>query len=72
MTAPRDHRDFLDDMVMACRSIIDFTEGMTLDTYLTDERTRYAVMHAYEILGEAVRRLPGSLKSAHPDIAWRQ
>lgn len=70
MTAPRDHRDFLNDMVQACRSIIRFAEGMTLDDYLADERTRYAVMRAYEILGEAVRHLPDPLKSAAPDIPW--
>lgn len=70
MTAPRDIRDFLNDMVMACRSLVRFTEGMTLDQYLADEKTRYAVMRCYEILGEAVRHLPEGLKSAHPDIPW--
>ncbi len=70
MTAPRDIRDFLNDMVMACRSILRFTEGMTLDAYLADEKTRYAVMRAYEILGEAVRHVPEPLKSANPDIPW--
>ena len=70
MTATRDHRDFLSDMVLACRSIIRFAGGMTLDGYLTDEKTRYAVMRAYEILGEAVRHLPESRKSANPDIPW--
>jgi uncharacterized protein with HEPN domain len=44
VTAPRDYRDFLADMVTACRSIIRFTEGMTRDDDLTDEKTRYAVM----------------------------
>ena len=48
MTAARDHRDFLNDMVLACRSIIRFVDGMTLDEYLVDEKTRYAVMRAYE------------------------
>jgi uncharacterized protein with HEPN domain len=28
---------------------------MTLEAYLADKRTRYAVMRAYEIMGEAVR-----------------
>ncbi len=70
MTAPRDIRDFLNDMVMACRSILRFTEGMTLDAYLADEKTRYAVMRGYEILGEAVRHLPEPLKSANPDLPW--
>lgn len=70
MTAPRDYRDFLSDIVKACRSIICFTEGMTLDDYLDDEKTRYAVMRGYEILGEAVRHIPDPLKSANPDIPW--
>jgi uncharacterized protein with HEPN domain len=70
VTAARDHRDYLSDMVMACRSIIRFVEGMTLDGYLADEKTRYAVMRGYEILGEAVRHLPASLKAANSDIPW--
>jgi uncharacterized protein with HEPN domain len=70
VTAPRDYRDFLNDMVQACRSIIRFVEGMTLDGYLADEKTRYAVMRAYEILGEAVRHLPEALTLANPDIPW--
>jgi uncharacterized protein with HEPN domain len=68
--APRDYRDFLADIVGACRSLIRFVEGMTLEAYLADERTRYAVMRAYEIMGEAVRHLPDELKAANPDIPW--
>ena len=70
MTAPRDYHDFLDDIVGACRSIIRFTEGMTLEAYLADERTRYAVMRGYEIMGEAVRHLPEALKAANVDVPW--
>ena len=70
MSAPRDYRDFLADIVGACRSLIRFVEGMTLEAYLGDEKTRYAVMRAYEIMGEAVRHIPDSLKAANPDIPW--
>jgi uncharacterized protein with HEPN domain len=68
--ASRDYRDFLVDIVGACRSLLRFTEGMTLESYLADEKTRYAVMRAYEIMGEAVRHLPDELKAANPDIPW--
>ncbi len=44
MIAQRDYRDFLADIVGACRSLIRFVEGMTLEAYLADEKTRYAVM----------------------------
>jgi uncharacterized protein with HEPN domain len=66
----RDYRDFLADIVGACRYLIRFVEGMMLDAYLADERTRYAVMRAYEIMGEAVRPLPEELKAANADITW--
>lgn len=70
MTAPRDYRDFLNDIVGACEAIIRFVEGMTLEAYLTDEKTRYAVMRGYEIMGEAVRHLPDELKMSNPGIPW--
>jgi uncharacterized protein with HEPN domain len=68
--AQRDYRDFLQDIVAACQSIIRFTDGMTLREYLADEKTRYAVMRGYEIMGEAVRHVPDAIKSANPDIPW--
>ena len=70
MTAERDIRDFLGDMVAACRSLLRFIEGMTLNDYLADEKTRYAVMRAFEILGEAVRHVPEPVRSCHPGIPW--
>jgi uncharacterized protein with HEPN domain len=68
VTSQRDYRDFLDDILGACRSIIDFVEGYTLEAYLADEKTRYAVMRGFEIMGETVRHIPDQLKAANPDI----
>jgi uncharacterized protein with HEPN domain len=70
VTAERDYRDFLSDMVLACLSIIRFIDGMSLNDYLADEKTRYAVMRAFEILDEAVRHLPEPIKTANADIPW--
>ncbi len=50
MTAERDFRDFLEDLVSACRSIIGFVEGMSFESYLADETTRFAVTRGYEIM----------------------
>ena len=70
MKTPRDYRDFLQDILSACQSIIRFTDGLTLETYMRDEKTRYAVMRGYEIMGEAVRHVPDAVKSANPSIPW--
>ena len=70
MTADRDYLDFLEDMVATYRSIIHFVKGMNVNDYLADEKTRFAVMRGFEILGEAVPHLPDDLKSTHPEIPW--
>jgi hypothetical protein len=43
---------------------------MSLETYQADEKTRFAVMRGFEIMGEAVRHLPQHLTSANPDVPW--
>jgi uncharacterized protein with HEPN domain len=48
-----------------------FVEGFTLRTFRADTRTVYAVTRCLEIISEASRRLPTSLKSRHPDMAWK-
>lgn len=67
MTMQRDYRDFLEDLISACRSIIG---GMTFDACMADERTRFAVTRGYEIMGEATRQLPPEVRDANPDIPW--
>jgi len=57
-------------MVHACRAIIAFTRGMTLADYLADEKTRFAVMRGFEMMGEAVRHLPQEPKDDNPHIPW--
>ncbi|MCW5771057.1 MAG: DUF86 domain-containing protein [Rhodospirillaceae bacterium] len=37
-----------------------------------DRRTYHAVVRCLEIISEATRHLPLSLKHRHPDVAWRQ
>ena len=43
---------------------------MSLDVYLADEKTRFAVMRGFEIMGEATRHLPDAIKAANADIPW--
>jgi uncharacterized protein with HEPN domain len=47
-----------------------FTASMDYDAFCADARTVYAVTRCFEIISEASRRLPESLKSRHPTIPW--
>jgi uncharacterized protein with HEPN domain len=48
-----------------------FVEGFTLRKFRNDRRTIYAVTRCLEIVSEASRRLPASLKARYPDIPWK-
>lgn len=44
---------------------------MDYDAFKYDRKTNYAVRKALEIISEAAKHLPSSLKSKHPEIPWR-
>ena len=61
-------RDILHHIDLAER----FAEGFDRDSFKADLRTVYAVTRCLEIISEASRRLPDTLKNWHPEIAWKQ
>lgn len=63
--------DFLRDMLHELADIADFTqEGR--EAFLTDSKTRKAVIRSYEIIGEIAKRLPENLRDKHSSVNWNQ
>jgi uncharacterized protein with HEPN domain len=44
---------------------------MTFDAFVQDVKTQFAVIRALEIVGEATKRLPESIRIREPSIPWR-
>ncbi len=44
---------------------------MTLEEFRKDINLQDAVIRRFEIIGEAVKRLPENLKSQYPDVPWK-
>jgi uncharacterized protein with HEPN domain len=44
---------------------------MSDEQFCRDVKTAYAVIHAFEIIGEATKRFPQDVKEAHPDLPRR-
>lgn len=61
----------LDDIQSAINNILEFTKGMTLETYELDLKTKFAVERNFEIIGEATSRISENYKLNHPEIEWR-
>lgn len=62
---------YLNDILAAATSIMKFVEGMSEDDFKEDDKTSSAVIRKFEIIGEAVRQLPQSLKDHHPELPWK-
>jgi len=60
-------RDILHHIELAERFVTDFDNK----AFLADVRTIYAVTRCLEVISEASRRLPASLKARHPSIPWK-
>jgi len=45
---------------------------VSLPAFSSDWRTRDAVLHNLEVIGEAVKHLPDGLKAGFPGIPWKR
>lgn len=71
-TEDREYADYLQDVLEAAQKAIAFCEGMQLEEFRKDEKTTFAVLRALEILGEATKNIPRSVREAHPRLPWRE
>ena len=49
-----------------------YTEGMTREQLVADEKTFDAVMRNLEVTGEAVRHISEELRNRHAEVEWRK
>jgi len=59
------------DMIEAAERACDYCRTMNYDTFLHDTRTQDAVVRNIEILGEAAKNIPNSLRAQYSDIPWK-
>ena len=63
--------DFVEDILDAMDKAEILLDDVTYDQFEKDFRIHYAVVRALEIIGEATKRLPFSLREQYPGIPWK-
>lgn len=67
MTADRAVTDYLQDILDALEKVEEFTHELDYAAFSTDDKTAYAVIRALEIIGEATKRVPDTVRDKHPE-----
>ena len=65
----REYKDYVADIIDSIDKTESFVKGMKLETFEKDIKTVYAVIRAFEIMGEAVKKIPSrsatNIKTSH-------
>ena len=67
----RDLRLYCADILDSGSAIIVFVNGLSFEQFCNDRKTYSAVIREFEIIGEAVGKLPEALKGRRPDVEWQ-
>lgn len=71
MSAKHEFIDYINDIRDSIEKIHRFTNGMDYTTFTHDEKTAYAAIRALEVIGEAAKKIPDSIKSQYSSVPWR-
>ena len=62
----------VEDIHDAIGRIRRYTEGLDFDTFTTNDLVFDAVLRNLEVIGEAAKNVPPTLRERYPDIEWRK
>jgi uncharacterized protein with HEPN domain len=72
MTSRRTHIHYLRDILEHAEKAERFTAGVDFDSFCATEEKVLAVIRTLEVIGEAARHVPDSLRLRYPDVPWRK
>lgn len=62
---------YCQDILDSGAAILSYVQGISYDAFVQDRMRYSAVIREFEIIGEAVGKLPEELKGGYPEIPWQ-
>lgn len=69
---PRDYRIYFEDILDAVRKVRSYTDGLSKTAFIQDDKTFDAVVRNLEIIGEAAKSIPDSVRVNAQEIEWKK
>lgn len=70
--ADRDPLLYLEDILESMRRISEYIFELSFSDFKDDYKTVDAVVRNFEIIGEASKNLPASIKTQYPNVPWEE
>ena len=67
----RDMRLYYMDILDSSNAIMEFVKDISFEEFCNDRKTYSAVIREFEVIGEAVGKIPEELKQKHTDVEWQ-
>lgn len=68
----RNYLLFLEDILQAIKDIEEFSRGLTEEIFLKDKLKQNAIIRSLELIGEAVKNLPLSIRKKYQNLEWNE
>ena len=69
---PRDYKVYLEDIIEAIAKIERYVANLTFEEFSREEIVIDATIRNFEIIGEAVKRIPENIKQKYPEVEWKK
>jgi uncharacterized protein with HEPN domain len=67
----RDFQVYVEDIIEAINSIDEYTKGLTYEDFAADKKTVDAVIRNLEVIGEATKHIPLTVRHEYPKVPWK-
>ena len=67
----RDRRLFVADIRHCALKALSYTQGLTQEEFVADQKTYDAVIRNLEIIGEAAKHVPADVRDRYSDVPWQ-
>jgi uncharacterized protein with HEPN domain len=68
----RNYQDYLKDILDSINDIEEFIRNMSFEEFKKDKKTINVVVRSIEVMGEATKNIPKSLRNKHKEIPWKK
>ncbi|RLA87055.1 MAG: hypothetical protein DRG32_06295 [Deltaproteobacteria bacterium] len=63
---------YLKHILDECIFLMEKSQGLKYEKFISDPVLMRAFVRSLEVIGEAVKNIPGEFREKHPEIPWRE